>query len=126
MKKVTQITHVEWNDLVTDTYSRTYDLQQQDDCYSNGSSVSLSIPYKYADDFEQESIPEEVNGRIKGVKFEAWLARDPKQPLKNQESDWKLGLWWGRNFYPNLHVVANDLHKRGLLEAGDYIITIDW
>jgi hypothetical protein len=35
-------------------------------------------------------------------------------------------MWWDRNFYPNLQMVANDLHEKGLLAAGDYIISIDW
>lgn len=37
-----------------------------------------------------------------------------------------LSLWWERNFYPSVEVVANDLHARGLLPAGEYTIDIDW
>jgi hypothetical protein len=35
-------------------------------------------------------------------------------------------MFWDRNFYPNVQMVANDLHKKGLLEAGEYSIRIDW
>jgi len=35
-------------------------------------------------------------------------------------------MWWERNFYPDVEMIANDLHKRGILEAGEYVIDIDW
>jgi hypothetical protein len=35
-------------------------------------------------------------------------------------------MWWERNFYPDIQIVANDLHSKDLLEAGTYIIEIDW
>lgn len=28
--------------------------------------------------------------------------------------------------YPDVQMIANDLHAKGLLEAGDYCIEIDW
>jgi hypothetical protein len=73
-----------------------------------------------------DSIPEIVNGDIMGVKFKTWLDRNPKQPIVDQEFDWDLSLFWERNFYPDIQIVANDLYKKGLIEAGDYIINIDW
>lgn len=64
-----------------------------------------------------------------GVSFKAWLARDPKQPL-NSPDEWDrkngLSLWWQRNFYPDVQMVANDLYEKGLIEAGEYVIDIDW
>ncbi len=68
-----------------------------------------------------DAIPEIVNGEERGVKLAAWLARDPKQPLANGDIDraeqWVIELWWHRNFYPDLQVLANDLHAKGLLPA---------
>lgn len=63
-----------------------------------------------------------------GVKFKTWLDRDPKKLLKNKDdqNDFSLELFWDRNFYPDVQTVANDLHKKGLIEADDYIIDIDW
>ena len=29
-------------------------------------------------------------------------------------------------FYPNFQMIANDLHEKGLLPAGEYSIDIDW
>jgi len=68
---------------------------------------------------------------IEGIKFAKWLERDPKQPLSEEEENiredqWAIDLWWTCNFYPCLGTIANDLHKKGLLEAGEYMINVDW
>jgi hypothetical protein len=116
----------EWDKLVQETYGRTYCFQQQDGCKSRG-NFHITVPEE-AEDFENDSVPEEVNGDEMGVSFAAWLARDPKQKLSNpdDQQSYSLDLWWERNFYPNIQMVANDLHAKGLLEAGDYTINIDW
>jgi hypothetical protein len=114
----------EWDKLITETYRRPYNLQQQNDCMNRG-NLHFKVPDE-ADDFEDETVPEEVNSPKMGVSFAAWLARDPKQPIKDQKYDFELELWWDRNFYPSFQMVANDLHKKGLLAAGEYTINIDW
>ena len=35
-------------------------------------------------------------------------------------------MFWERNFYPHVEMVMNDLHAKGLVEAGEYVIDIDW
>jgi hypothetical protein len=116
----------EWDALVEKTYGRKYSFQQQDGCQGRG-MVSFNVPDE-ASDFERDTVPEEVNGETMGVRFSAWLARDPKQKLPDPESgsDWERDLWWHRNFYPDLQMVANDLHAKGLLDAGEHTIAIDW
>lgn len=121
----------EWDKLVRDTYGKVYSFQQQNGCKSRGVEY-LTVPSGegYDDDYP-DSIPEIVNGPEEGVKFSKWLERDPKQILKDEvkgeRSDQRaIDLWWERNFYPCIEVVANDLHKKGLLEAGKYLINIDW
>lgn len=114
----------EWDALVTKTYGRPYSFQQQDGCKDRG-FFRFSVPSR-AEDFKNESVPEKVNHAKMGVGFAAWLARDPKAPIENGRTDRGLGLWWERNFYPEFQMVANDLHAKGLLEAGDYTIEIDW
>ena len=114
----------EWDKLVEKTYGRTYKFQQQDGCKDRG-NFRLKVPIK-TDDYEQDIVPEIVNHEEMGVSFAAWLKRDPKTPLADGKSDYTLDLWWERNFYPNVQMVANDLHAKGLLEAGDYTIDIDW
>ena len=125
-KNVKVIDCDDWDALVEDTYKKPYTFQQQYDCQSRG-MFSLKIP---CDNWEEEemheSIPEEVNGEKMGVKFDVWLERDPKQPIPNQKYDYQLEMFWERNFYPSVYTVANDLYKKGLIEAGDYSIKIDW
>ncbi len=116
----------EWDSLVQETYGRPYCFQQQDGCKSRG-IVSLTVPddtYDYVDD----TVPENVNDPARGVSFKAWLSRDPTQKLSNpdDQDDFALRLWWYRNFYPDINMIANDLHDRGLLEEDEYLININW
>lgn len=122
----TMIDVSEWDKLVSETYGRLYTFQQQEDCRDRG-IFRITVPAE-AEDFENETVPEEVNHRERGVSFAAWLARDPKQKLADPtaQEDYCLDLWWDRNFYPDVQMVANDLHAKGLLEAGSYTIDIDW
>ena len=134
----TMIDVSDWDTLVMDTYDRPYSFQQQDDCKSRG-IFRFEVPADYTDDFENDTIPEIVNYWEMGVSFKSWLERDPKQLLPIEKYAFKatdkeiksmrensLGLWWVRNFYPEVGMVINDLHKKGLLNAGKYIIDIDW
>ena len=119
----------EWDSLVSETYGKPYSLQQQDGCMDRG-LVEMNVPDEDYNDFENDTIPEIVNDPDRGVSFAAWLARDPKMPLSNGEKDrsdiWEINLWWYRNFYPDISMIANDLHSKGLLDAGQYGIKIDW
>lgn len=126
MKTKNVIELSEWNKLVSETYGRPYNLQQQDGCMGRGTQ-GIDVPSD-ADDYEHDSIPEQVNGEEMGVSFKAWLARDPKQKLSNpdDQADYCLELCWERNFYPDLQMVANDLYSKGLLKAGNHTILIDW
>lgn len=116
----------DWDDLVTKTYKRPYSFQQQDGCKDRGMEY-ITVPSP-ADDYSNDTVPEVVNHPEMGVSFAAWLARDPKQKLSNKEQQetFYLDLWWERNFYPDAQMIANDLYARGLLEAGEYGIDIDW
>jgi hypothetical protein len=115
------------DDLVVQTYGRPYCFQQQEGCQNRG-SVSITIPTEWNDDFENDAVPEVVNGEEMGVSFKAWLERDPKQALPGEDDrdSSSLKLFWIRNFYPGLQTVCNDLHAKGLIEAGNYEIKIDW
>lgn len=115
----------DWDSLVTETYKRPYSFQQQDGCKSRG-VFRFSVPDdEMRDDFENDTVEERVNGDEMGVSFKAWLERDPKKSI-NGEIGYSIGLWWDRNFYPNIQMVADDLHSKGLLDAGEYTIDIDW
>lgn len=114
-----------WDDLVSETYGKEYRLQQQDGCQDRGTKY-LTVPSSRPDDFENDAVPEVINGEEPGVSFAAWVARDPTEWNGDPEDERYLGLFWLRNFYPSLEMVANDLHARGLLPAGEYVIDIDW
>jgi len=126
-RKATVIDVGDWDNLVEETYGRPYSFQQQDDCKER-QRVSLTVP-DTPYDYENDTVPEVVNGSEMGVSFSAWLARDPKQKL-NTSDEWDrehgLEMFWHRNFYPDVSMVANDLHAKGLIEAGEYEIDIDW
>ncbi len=116
----------DWDELVSKTYGRPYSFQQQDGCKER-QRVNLTVPCGHIEELESElpdSIPEELHGGI-CVRFATWLGRDPKAPIVDGGTKY-LDLWWARNFYPDVQVVANDLHQLGLIEAGEYVIDIDW
>ena len=134
----------DWDKLVQETYKRPYCFQQQDDCQDRG-QIGLIIPYTSYDEEMNDSIPEIINGEEMGVKFKVWLERDPEAPLnptdeqlalsnyyfKENRDKWcssqsNINLFYERNFYPELQAIANDLHSKGLIEAGEYTIDIDW
>jgi hypothetical protein len=124
IEHVQMIDSSDWDDEVQKTYGRIYCLQQQDGCRERG-TINITVP-ELAYDFKNDTVPEVVNDPDMGVSFKAWLARNPKQPLADDDNSYSLDLWWNRNFYPNLQMVANDLHAKGLLPAGTYSIKIDW
>lgn len=114
----------DWDSLVESTYGRRYSFQQQDGCKER-QRVKITIPDE-AYDYENDSVPEEINGEDMGVSFEAWLARDPKEWNGALEDKRFLDLFWGRNFYPDVQMIANSLYRMELIEAGTYTIDIDW
>ena len=126
-RTVTVIDVHDWDKLVEQTYGRTYNFQQQDGCKDRG-NVHITVPCEHPFDYKNETVPEVVNHDEMGVSFKSWLERDPEQKLSNPDAQnsWSLDLWWGRNFYPDVSMIINDLHSRGLLEAGEYVIDIDW
>lgn len=115
----------EWDDLVIKTYARPYSFQQQDGCKER-QNFRIEVPCSEVYDYENDSVPEEVNHSEMGVSFKAWLSRDPKQQIPGRDEAWALELWWHRNFYPDVSMIINDLHAKGLLPAGSYLIDIDW
>lgn len=122
----------EWNALVEQVYKRPYNFQQQDGCKERGLEY-FTVPVEFDDSYLPETVPEKVNYPDMCVRFSAWLTRSPTKPITEAEEQksagskgWLTRLWWERNFYPNIQMVANDLHAKGFLEAGKYAIDIDW
>lgn len=122
-KKVIEVQ--DWDKLVQETYNKPYMFQQQEGCQSRG-VVNITIPSESYEEEMNDSIPEVINGEEIGVKFDVWLERDPKEWNGKEENKRFINLFWQKNFYPDIQTVANDLHKKGLIEAGEYTINIDW
>lgn len=128
IKQVNMIDVQDFDDLVQKTYGRIYNFQQQDGCKGRGTEC-FEVPIKDPFDYERDSLPEKVNGKIMGVSFKAWLERDPKQKLDSKDKwdrEHGLSLFWERNFYPSLDMVVQDLFEKGLIPKGEYVINIDW
>jgi hypothetical protein len=125
VNNIKQIDVQDWDELVQETYNRPYNFQQQDDCKER-QIVYITVPVKNPEDYENNTIPEIVNHPEMGVSFKAWLERDPKQPISERSENWALEMWWERNFYPTIDMIINDLYEKGLVEAGNYQINIDW
>lgn len=122
-KTIKSIDIRDWDKLVVQTYGKKYSFQQQDGCRPPGTFL-LDIPSSFASDDEEEMNDEisiDVNGDEMGVKFDVWLNRI--EPFF--EDDFYDELFWHRNFYPSIYTLANDMHAKGLLEQGEYLIN-DW
>ena len=63
---------------------------------------------------------------MRGVSFKAWLDRDVGQWNGDKEDIDFIEIFWHRNWYPDIQMIANDLCEKGLIEPGEYIINIDW
>lgn len=114
-KKIIEVD--EWDELVKKTYQKPYyNFQQQDGCQDRG-LVRINIPDK-----PYNTDPD--------ITLQEWLDADPNEPVDDGDSsaseDWYIEMYWEREFYPSLQVVANDLHLKGLLPRGEYHINIDW
>jgi hypothetical protein len=98
IKNVKMIDVEDWDNLVSSTYNRIYQFQQQEGCKDRG-TFNLTIPSKYTEDDEMhDKIPEIFNGDIMGVKFDVWLNRDPKEPLNPSKEELKeCNYYWGKS-----------------------------
>lgn len=123
-KNIQMVSVQDWDALVEKTYARPYSFQQQDGCKERG-IAHITVPCR-AYDYENHTVPEKINGEKMGVSFKAWLERDTNEWNGEAGDHMFLGLFWERNFYPSIEMVANDLHAKGLLEPGEYTIEIDW
>lgn len=105
----------DFNKFVKGTYGRPYNFQQQDGCKPRG-TFHFKVP-DIAEDYENDTITINGNSEDMGVSFKSWLATEPRR---------YISMLWERNFYPDVQMIVNDLHNKGLLEAGEYYIEIDW
>jgi len=109
----------DWDDLVTVTYGRRYNFQQQG--YKDRGTMHFDVPEVWDGEYDEaEYLDEDM------PTFAEWLARDPKTPTPNRKHEWEDEFWWDREFYPQFESVLRDLSIRGLVEPGEYVLVIDW
>lgn len=109
----------DWDSLVEATYGKPYNFQQAYGCQDR-QHFPITIPSYYDDEFEDVK-PETVSSDFDGVNFQVW-----KFLPKEEFDEAGYEVHWGRNFYPDIQMVANDLYEQGLIPAGEYKINIDW
>lgn len=115
------VSDTDFDNLVEETYGKEYCFQQQEGCRDR-QQYRFSVPSEYAEDYDNDEIEVRVNGEEMGVSFKAWLDQNENFFV----DDFRDKLFWHRNFYPSFEVLVNDLHKKGLIEAGDYVLDVDW
>jgi hypothetical protein len=110
IENVKLISETEFSRLVSETYGRPYQLQQQGDMMGQDTMIRVTVP----DDGKWGCIGDEE-------RFQEWKARDVTEPM-----DYTERLWWLRDFYPPFNEVLDDLHRQGILPQGDYVIHVWW
>lgn len=120
----------DWDEFITATYKKSYCFQQQAGCRDR-CTYEFSLPLECEPggyELDLEDVPATLKTFAMQTTFAKWLERSEKEPLSSDTSQSKsaLELWWQRHFYPAPEVIADNLYKRGLLPAGDYVIEIDW
>lgn len=122
---IRQVSDSDFDDLVMATYGKSYSVQQQAGCRDRG-VIDITVPsvYDYNDDYA-DNIEQAIADDLYGVKWDDWLNLDPND-LRLGEENWEREMNLQRNVYPPMHDLINDLYAKGLIEAGEYQIEIDW
>jgi hypothetical protein len=112
----------ELSELVTKTYGRPYSLQQQDEMMAQDTILRVRVP----EGLEpwNESYDENPEGYTPLPTLARWAATET--PAEHRFPSYREEMWWHRNFYPCRDEVLGDLHDKGLLPAGDYVIHCWW
>jgi len=114
-KEATIIEVSDWDELVRKVYKRPYSYQQQDGCRGIG-IYKIEVPFCWAElEFSVED----------------WLSVEYTVPFTTKSGEvlkekWHVDMHWEREVYPEIELIANDLHSKGLLKAGTYYINVDW
>jgi len=126
-KTIIDISVHEFDELVRKTYGKKYyGFQQQDGCKER-QVFRITVPVAEPNDYSKDDTKlvldkMRINSEYMGVDFETWVNRIDAFYFKDSDDS----LWWYRNFYPHVDMILNDLHSKGIIEAGEYHIDIDW
>lgn len=119
----------DWSKLVRETYGKPYSFLMQQEKKARG-IFEFPVPcedwMQALEDFHDEIPLDRLTDKV-GVPFEKWLNTAPQEHKdKTGWNDDTVESFWEHNFYPDIYAVVTDLHKRGLITAGNYGINIDW
>jgi hypothetical protein len=119
IKECTKIWELrEFDNLVKEVYQKEYSFQQQDGCKARQHFI-FTVPME-SKDFTNTTLPFEINGPDRGIKFSIWKETEEFNP------DFRIRLWWQRNFYPDFGTLVNELYEKGYIDAGTQCIDVDW
>lgn len=125
-KTVKIIYSTDLDKLVEETYKKSYCFQQQDGCRERGEQFWIKIPsVESYDEFYPDKLYKFTDNFSFGVKFETWLNTNPSNSIDGISETSKIKTHWKRHFYPDYHILLNDLHEKDLIEKGEYIIQVD-
>lgn len=123
-----------WNKFIQEVYGKPYNFQQQDGCKEEGLETFVCTTTEEflewgmeETEYKATEIPFKVskNDEEMGVNFKTWLNTTPEETSKNFKTQSENELFWQRNFYPHIDMIAHDLYLKGLLEPGEYTINMD-
>lgn len=124
----------DWDRFVCEHYGKDhYSFQQQNDCIDRG-NYSVTVSSTTKDPYENKTIDDMVikcNHENMGVSFVVWRDTPKDYFTKNNLTIDKDGynfdgLWWDRNFYPDVEMIARDLFFKGIIDSEDFEIVVDW
>ena len=123
---IRQVSDTDFDNLVMKTYGKSYAIQQHEGCRDRG-VIYISVPSLYDINVNEypDTIEQAIDEDMYGVRWKDWLAVDPNDERLG-EDEWDRELNLQRNVYPPMHDLINDLYEKGLIEAGEYQIEIDW
>lgn len=135
--QINMVDVTDWDGLVMKVYGRHYSLQQQNECYPQGTRIPVEIDPDNdpGDEYAGRTVPFIVNGDEMGVDFEIWKSTDPasivvidrytREPVEKQYNS-DVTLIYARNFYPSVDKLAYELYKLGHITETDFEIDCSW
>ena len=120
-KAVQIVQHYDWDEFVEEVYAKTYKFKKQPDKLFTRMQF-ITVPLAEVEEYKNTKIPFEPFPLQFGVSFETWKNSTPEETLQHFKFDWDDDDFWECGFFPHIQMIAHDLHAKGLLEAGEYVI----
>ena len=105
---IRQVSDTDFDNLVMETYGKSYAIQQQEGCRDRG-VIYISVPPLYDINVNEypDTIEQAIDEDMYGVRWEDWLAVNPNDERLGEE-DWEREMALQRNVYPPMHDLINE------------------